>query len=125
VPEARGRFPVAEVTGPRKPRVSWNVALPFAPPGIIRAIGVDGTVYVNGYDGLAAAREGKLIWAFHARNPRVTLVDDGRIWFPAPGSSGYFCLNRAGQGGFLPPSYRCHPTPASRPSSAAAETANG
>ena len=51
--------------------------------------GGDGTVYVAGYDGLGALRDGKLIWAFHGQDPRVTMADDGRIWFPAPGSIGH------------------------------------
>jgi len=102
VPEAHGRAQVAEVTGPRKPHVAWGVALPFSESSTIQAIGGDGTVYVSGRDGLGAARDGKLIWAFHAPEPRVTMADDGRIWFPAPGAGGYFCLNRAGQGGMLP-----------------------
>jgi hypothetical protein len=102
VPEAQGRAQVAEVTGPRKPHVAWTLALPFSQSNIVRAIGGDGTVYVSGYDGLGAVRDGKLMWAFHAPDPRVTMADDGRIWFPAPGAGGYFCLNRAGQGGMLP-----------------------
>jgi outer membrane protein assembly factor BamB len=104
-PEAHGRAQVDAVTGPRKPHVAWSVALPFSPSNVIRVIGGDGTVYVAGYDGLGAVRDGKLIWAYHAHEPGVTMADDGRIWFPAPGSSGYFCLNRAGQGGMVPRSF--------------------
>jgi outer membrane protein assembly factor BamB len=110
VPEAQGRAQVADVTGPRKPHVAWSLALPFSQKGIVRVIGGDGTVYVSGYDGVGAVRDGKLIWAVHAPDPRLTMSDDGRIWFPVSGGGGYYCLNRAGQGGMflgrvvLPPS---------------------
>ena len=101
VPEAQGRAQVADVTGPRKPHVAWSLALPFSQKGIVRVIGGDGTVYVSGYDGVGAVRDGKLIWAVHAPDPRLTMSDDGRIWFPISGGGGYYCLNRAGQGGML------------------------
>jgi len=101
VPEAQGRAQVAAVTGPRKPHVAWVVALPFSQAGEVRVIGGDGTVYVSGYNGVGAVRDGKLIWAFKAPNPRLTMSDDGRIWFPISGGGGYYCLNRAGQGGMF------------------------
>jgi len=115
VPEAQGRAQVAEVTGPRKPHVAWALALPFSQSNIVRVIGGDGTVYVSGYDGLGAVRDGKLMWAFHAPDPRMTMADDGRIWFPSPGLDGYFCLNRAGQGGKLPGSIARPPEAADAP----------
>jgi outer membrane protein assembly factor BamB len=108
---AGGRASVAEVTGPSRPRVAWSVALPFTWPAVIRAIGIDETVYVSGSDGVGAAKGGNFLWAFHTREitPRVTMADDGRIWFPAMEGAGYFCLNRAGQGGLLPSSFRPPP----------------
>ena len=110
VPEARGRAATAEVVGPRQPRVAWAVSLPVAQPGAIREVGADGTVYFSGSDGVAAVRDGKLLWAYHARSsPRLTMADDGRIWFAAPGAGGYYCLNRAGEGGLLP--YSMKPPP--------------
>jgi hypothetical protein len=125
VPEAHGRASVAEVTGPRKPHVAWGVALPFSGSSTIQVIGGDGTVYLSSYDGLGAARDGKLIWAFHAPEPRVTMADDGRIWFPAPGGGGYFCLNRAGQGGCSPDRSSRRPMPERSPAWGAAETGGG
>lgn len=111
VPEARGRLSVADVTGPRKPRIAWSVVLPFSPPSVLQTISVDGTVYVASDNGVGAARDGKLLWAYSARDasPFVTIADDGRIWFPAPGASGYFCLNENGQGGMVPRSFRPPP----------------
>lgn len=101
VPEAQGRAQVANVTGPRNPHVSWGLPLPFSSQSNLWVIGGDGTVYVSGYDGVGAVQDGKLIWAFHTRHPRLTMSDDGRIWFPVPGGGEYYCLNRAGQGGLL------------------------
>ncbi len=111
IPAAGGRALVTQVKGPDFPRVAWSVALPFSQPVVIRAIGMDGTVYVSGGDGVGAAKDGTLIWAFHTSeiNPRVTMADDGRIWFPAMEGEGYFCLNRAGQGGLLPSSFHLPP----------------
>ena len=45
----------------------------------------------------------------------MTMADDGRIWFPSPGAGGYFCLNRAGQGGKLPGSIARPPEAAEAP----------
>ena len=111
IPGAGGRVPVTEVIGPGRPRVAWSVALPFTWPAVIRAIGMDETVYVSGVNGVGAAKDGNLLWAFRTRGstPRVTLAGDGRIWFPAMEDTGYFCLNGAGQGGLLPASFRPPP----------------
>jgi hypothetical protein len=43
------------------------------------------------------------------------MAGDGRIWFPAPEASGHFCLNRAGQGGYLPRSTVAPPDAAGAP----------
>lgn len=103
IPEASGRFSAAEVTGPHKPRIAWALSLPFSQSGTIQAIAADGTVYVAGGDGVGAARDGKLMWAYRTeRPPNVTMADDGRIWFGSIAVGGYFCLNRAGEGGMLP-----------------------
>ena len=111
LPEARGRVSVVDVTGPKKPRIAWNVVLPFPPPSLLQEISADGTVYVASDKGVGAVREGKLLWAYRASDasPFVTLADDGRIWFPARGASGFFCLNANGQGGMLP--RPLHPPP--------------
>jgi outer membrane protein assembly factor BamB len=125
IPGAGGRAPVAEVTGPSRPRVAWSVALPFTWPAVIRAIGIDETVYVSGGDGVGAAKDGNFLWAFHTREitPRVTMADDGRIWFPAMEGAGYFCLNRAGQGGMLPSSFR--PPPDAKEATLVGTSGNG
>jgi outer membrane protein assembly factor BamB len=124
IPGAGGRVPVTEWTGPSRPRVAWSVALPFSWPVIIRAIGIDDTVYVSGGDGVGAAQDGNLLWAFRnsVSTTGYTRADDGRLWFPAM-EEGYYCLNRAGQGGLLPISFR--PPPDAREAPLAGMSANG
>jgi outer membrane protein assembly factor BamB len=108
IPDAGGRASVTGVTGPGKPNVAWSMVLPFSSPAVIREIGIDDTVYFSGVDGVGAAKGGNLLWAFRTKGttPRVTLAGDGRIWFAAMEGAGYYCLNRAGQGGLLPASIR-------------------
>ncbi len=106
IPEASGRLSMAGVTGPRNPQLAWGVSLPL-PQATIHQIGVDGTIYVTGYNTVGAVRDGKLLWAFRVHQAaRPTMADDGRIWFKGYERSGYFCLNRLGQGGLLPTTYK-------------------
>ena len=115
-PQATGRLQATALVGPRNPQRAWAVSLPFSSANI-HQIGVDNTVYAGGMDGEAAVRDGKLLWAFNIYHPgAVTMANDGRIWIEGYEQSGYFCLNRSGQGGLLPKSVK-RPLDARKPPS--------
>ena len=104
---ARGRLDVTGVTGPRNPHVDWNVPLPFSAPSLIQGVLADGTVYVSGNDGVGAVRDGKLAWVYGVYAPsQFGVATDGGLWFTKSGTGQYFALNRNGEGGLLPSSFR-------------------
>ena len=103
IEEARGRVPRSGLIGPKKPKILWNVAL-NAEGLRIAAIGTDGTVYLTGFAGLCAIRNGKLQWAYKTGigGSSIDIAEDGRIWYHSMDDN--YCLNRDGVGGRLPAS---------------------
>jgi serine/threonine protein kinase len=113
IEEARGKLNIASLTGPRNPKLKWDVELPEILSVDVLTVGKDGTVYLKGFEGaLIAVRDGKMQWAyksaeFAADIQEFAMDKDGRIWFKIHTMGGYerYAFNRDGKGGRLPGSF--------------------